>query len=330
MAVTFVALLLSLAIGMVQGEGVYVGGYQFAMADCPNRCLTHDTIQNRVELADCRTGGNHKAWELNYSCGKHRELKGFFQIRNVLNNKCIADPEDCAICNKDVSLVDCESERAAWFSHGHLHKTAPKAYSLYSARCWLNEGQVRVLATPSLESKTCPEDFAAGACDRLEWNADHYSRDIVYYEWSFNEIKTECEYDIFANGHIGTEQDSGPVGSIPSGSPGQEQEQGQEQGQDQDEITVDGIDLDNNEEQVTSAAANNEDQQGDGTRNTIIGASCAAGALLVAGLWRKRRRQVRTRSRIIQDGVVEDDDVDSHAAFEVEIEYEYEDEVLST
>mmetsp|Transcript_461 Transcript_461/g.714 ORF Transcript_461/g.714 Transcript_461/m.714 type:complete len:322 (+) Transcript_461:164-1129(+) len=321
MAVTFVALLLSLAVEMVQGEGVYVGGYQFAMADCPNRCLTHDTSNDRIELADCRTGGNHKAWELNYSCGQHRELKGFFQIRNVLNNKCIADPEDCDVCNEDVSLVDCESSRAAWFSHGHLHKTAPKAYNLYSARCWLNEGRVRVLTTPSLESKTCPEDYSAGACHRLEWNSDHYSRDIVYYEWSFNEIKTECEYDIFTDRHIGSAIDSGPVGSIPGGSPGQGQGQ----------ITVDGIDLDNNEEQVTSSAANNEDA-GNGTRNTIIGASAAAGALLVAGIWKKKRRKVRTRRRkgtMSQDGVV-DDEVDSQADFEVEIEYEYEDEVLST
>lgn len=324
MTVKVVALLFSLAIDLVLGEGVYVGGYQFAMADCPNRCLKHDTIHDRIELGDCRTGGNQKAWELNYSCGQHRELKGFFQIRNVINNKCIADPEVCAVCNKNVSLVDCESERAAWFSHGHLHKTAPKSYNLYSARCWLNEGRVSVLTTPSLEAKTCPEDHSAGACHQLEWNADHYSRDIVYYEWSFNEIKKECEYDIFTDRHIGTENDIGHIGSIPSGSPGQGKEQEQEQ------IIVDGIDLGNKEEQVNQTAANNEDP-GDGTRNTIIGASCAAGALLVVGLWKRKRWQVRTRSRMggmIQDGILDDDDVDSRADFEVEIEYE--DEVLST
>ncbi|KAL3939111.1 MAG: hypothetical protein SGBAC_006114 [Bacillariaceae sp.] len=321
---------------MVQGEGVYVGGYQFAMAECPNKCLTHDTINDRIELADCRTGGNHKAWELKYSCGEHKELKGFFQIRNVVNNKCIADPEDCAICNKDVSLVDCDSNRASWFSHGHLHKTSPKAYNLYSARCWLNEGQVRVLTTPSLESKVCPEDHSVGACQRLEWNNDHYSKDIVYYEWSFNKIKTECEYDIFTDGHIHSPTDSTtdsvPIGYIPGGPPSGPQSEPPSGSPGQGQVVMDGIDLDNNEEQVSSAAANNDDP-GDGTRNTIIGASCAAGALVLAGIWKKKRRKIETRSRrgtLIQDGVLDDDDVNSRADFEIEIEYDYEDEVLST
>ena len=324
MVVIFVASLLLLTVDMAQG--VYVGGYQFSMADCPNRCLTYDSVHDLIELADCRTGGNKKAWELNYSCGQHRELKGFFQIRNVVNNKCVADPKDCSICNKDVSLVDCESDRAAWFSHGHLHKTAPKAYNLYSVRCWLNEGKVSVLTTPSMEAKTCPEDHSVGACQRLEWNADHYSRDIAYYEWSFNEIKTECEYGIFTGTLIGTENEDGTAGYIPGGPPTHNQGQ----------ITVDGIDIDGNEEKVTSSAANNDDSYTE-TRNIITGASCAAGALLAAGIWRrkKKKRKVQARSRghnTIQEGAMEDFidiDINSQAGFEVEI-HEYEDEILST
>ena len=170
------------------------GGFLFTMSDCPGMCLTYNRIQGQIALSNCSTAGNMKVWEVDYSCG---EEDGFFQVRNVMESKCIADPTDCSSCNQGVTLVDCDNNNAAWFSYGSLHKTGPNAYYLYNTRCWLKEGKVSALSTPSLDSKTCPEDFSAGACRRLEWNADHFSRDISYYEWGFNEVKTECDDTLF-------------------------------------------------------------------------------------------------------------------------------------
>lgn len=172
-----------------------VGGFLFTMADCPGKCLTYNSLDQKIELSACRTVGNSKVWELDYSCEGGKD--GFFQVRHVIDGLCIADPADCSACNKEITLVDCDSDLAALFSYGNLHKTSPLAYNMYSARCWLNEGLISVLATPSLESKTCPEDQAAGACQRIEWNLDHFSKDVLFYEWSFNEVKTECDATLF-------------------------------------------------------------------------------------------------------------------------------------
>jgi hypothetical protein len=48
------------------------------------------------------------------------------------------------------------------------------------------------LSTPSLESKD-----PTGACHRVEWNLDHFSSDVLYYEWSYNEMKDQCEAEMF-------------------------------------------------------------------------------------------------------------------------------------
>jgi hypothetical protein len=202
MKVVSAALILSVALNAVKGEERdlvegerNVGGFLFTMGDCPGKCLSYNPLDLKVELSTCRTVGNDKVWELDHSCNGDKE--GFFQVRHVLEGLCIEDPEDCSACNQAITLVDCDSDLAAWFSYGSLHKKSPEAYNMYSARCWLNEGIVSVLATPSLESKTCPDDFAAGACQRVEWNLDHFSKDVLYYEWSYNEVKTECDSTLF-------------------------------------------------------------------------------------------------------------------------------------
>ena len=180
--------------GLQNNKGV--GGYLFTMADCPGRCLIYNSTKNvpQIELESCKDSGNVKYWEIDDDCGNN---EGFFKIRHVLQDKCIADPEDCSTCNKDIDLVDCNTDEAALFSYGDLHKKSPKAYNLYSARCWLNEGLISVLATPSLDAKTCPENHASGACHRLEWNLDRFSSDVLYYEWSFNRVRAECDVTLF-------------------------------------------------------------------------------------------------------------------------------------
>ena len=169
-------------------------GYIFTMADCPGQCLSYNEQDKHIELQACKHAKNEKMWEIVKSCNND---ESFFQIRHVVHNTCIAEPENCSVCNKGISLVDCNTEEAALFSYGNLHKTSPKAYNLYSARCWLKEGLISVLATPSLDAKTCPEDHSIGACERIEWNLDKFSKDVLYYEWSFNQIKSECDADLF-------------------------------------------------------------------------------------------------------------------------------------
>jgi hypothetical protein len=176
------------------GNNRSVGGSLFHMADCPGKCLTYDETTANVGLDPCKTGGNTKYWEIDYSCGGD---ESFFQIRHVIKSMCIADPTDCSQCNQDVALVDCDSDEAAWFSHGNIHKSGPKAYNLYSARCWMNEGLIMALSTPSLDAKECPEDQSAEACERLEWNEDRFSKDVLYYEWGFNTVKSECDFSLF-------------------------------------------------------------------------------------------------------------------------------------
>jgi hypothetical protein len=251
-----------------------VGGFLFKMSDCPNKCLAYDELDQRIELESCRTSGNHKIWELDYSCG---DKEGFFQIRHVLHSQCIADPEDCSACAKDINLVDCDNDQAAWFSYGSLRKTSPKAYNLYSARCWLNEGLVSVLATPSLESKTCPEDQSLGACQRIEWNVDHFSKDILYYEWSFNEVKTECGSELF------TQIGAAMVNDAP---------------QEDEEETVNNNETNNDDDRETVAAEFSDTQPQDNNndnRKLTWGVSSAAAAMVVAGLVKKKRR-VATRT----------------------------------
>lgn len=140
--------------------------------------------------------GTKKYWSAVYDC---ESRDSFFKIENNGNGLCIADPLNCSSCEQDIGFVDCDSDAAAWFSYGNLHKTSPKAYYLYSARCWLNDGLIAVLATPSLEAKTCPINQAEGACERLEWNLDRFSKDVLYYEWSFNSLQREqqCSTSIF-------------------------------------------------------------------------------------------------------------------------------------
>jgi hypothetical protein len=147
-----------------------------------------------VELADCGTPSSRKFWQVDVDCSGDTS---FFKIR--YGDYCIQDPDDCSACDTGIGLVDCTDESAAWFSYGNLHKTSPKAYSLYNARCWLDEGLVSVLATPSLEAKTCADDQTVGACQRLEWNLDRFSRDVLYYEWSFNSVKQECDSSLFSH-----------------------------------------------------------------------------------------------------------------------------------
>mmetsp|Transcript_1672 Transcript_1672/g.3245 ORF Transcript_1672/g.3245 Transcript_1672/m.3245 type:complete len:223 (-) Transcript_1672:134-802(-) len=178
--------------------GGRVGGYLFTMADCPGKCLTHNSTDLTVQMADCTTTGDDKMWELDWSCGNNKN--GFFRIRNIVESLCIADPTDCAACHQeDIGLVDCDHDRAALFSYGNLHKTAPQSNHLYSARCWLHQGHISVLSTPSLAAKTCPQDCSVGACERLEWNSDHFSKDVLYYEWSFNDVRSECDADLLFN-----------------------------------------------------------------------------------------------------------------------------------
>lgn len=283
------ALTFATALGPTMGQAdKAVGGFLFEMADCPEKCLAYDVLDQRIELQTCRTAGNYKVWELDYGCG---DKGGFFQIRNVLQSQCIADPEDCSACGKDINLVDCDTDQAAWFSYGTLQKTSPKAYNLYSARCWLNEGLVSVLATPSLDSKTCPDDHSLGACQKLEWNLDHFSKDILYYEWSFDEVKSECSSDLFApiSPDLIDETPEYPDETVNGGS------------------TTN--DVDDGTETVGAAAYANRQPQGS-NRNLTVGLSCAAAAMLVAGLVNKKRR-VTTRTSSddeIFDGVVEEDD----------------------
>lgn len=168
-------------------------GVLFNMADCPGKCLSYDA-NNIVDLQECRYAGSNKFWSINRSCGGN---DGFFQIKHVSEDLCIREPTDCSTCNKDIELVACDSNDAAWFSYGNLHKTAPKKYNLYSARCWLNEGLISALSTPSLGGKTCPEDHTTGACQRIEWNVDRFAKDVLYYEFSFNEVRDECDSELF-------------------------------------------------------------------------------------------------------------------------------------
>lgn len=197
------ALLLSLSVNLVKGDfepsnlrklaNEKREGFIFNMADCPGKCLSYDESKV-VDLQDCRYAENNKYWSINRSCGSD---DSFFQIRHVLRDLCIREPKDCSKCNKDIELVACDASEAAWFSYGNLHKTAPKKYNLYSARCWLNEGLISALSTPSLEGKTCPEDQTVEACQRIEWNVDRFAKDVLYYEFSFNEVKTECDLELF-------------------------------------------------------------------------------------------------------------------------------------
>jgi len=191
-------------------------GYEiFTMADCPGKCLTTEVIDDStttIKLDECVRGGENKFWQNLYDCSDpgnnnnnnnyYDNKKSFFKIRHVASGTsndeddtwlCIEDPTDCGVCNTGIELVPCSSEQAAWFSYGNLHKTSPKAYFLYSARCWLREGLISVLSTPSMVSKTCPEDHSAGACERLEWNLDHFSKDVQHYEWSFNKVNEQCD-----------------------------------------------------------------------------------------------------------------------------------------
>ena len=154
--------------------------------------MTINENTGEIELDHCKTLSSRKCWEVVYDCAGDTS---FFKIRH--GDFCIEDPQDCSVCNKEIGLVSCDNEKAAWFSYGNLHKTSPKANFLYNARCWLEEGFVSVLATPSLEAKTCPEDHSVGACERLEWNLDRFSLDVLYYEWSFNPVKQECESSLF-------------------------------------------------------------------------------------------------------------------------------------
>lgn len=165
-------------------------GNIFTMAQCPGKCLSTTASQPAVvDLDDCVTSGNYKYWEVLYNCAGDTS---FFKISHVESELCISEPDDCSVCDDAISLVDCDDDMAAWFSYGNLHKTSPKAYYLYSARCWLKEGQIAVLATPSLEAKTCPTDHSFGACQRVEWNLDHFSKDVLYYEFSFNPVSSHC------------------------------------------------------------------------------------------------------------------------------------------
>lgn len=194
-------------------------GFLFTMTDCPGKCLSYgddsdvDTDNNndnenkindddlfeerRIKLANCSDAGENKFWEKIDFCGGEQS---FFQLRHVNYDKCVSDPPDCSACHKsEIDLVDCDSNQAAWFSYGNLHKTSPQAYYLYSARCWLNDGIVSVLATPSLDAKACPQNHAEGACQRIEWNTDRFSKDVLYYEWSFNSVKSECDADLYSS-----------------------------------------------------------------------------------------------------------------------------------
>jgi hypothetical protein len=61
----------------------------------------------------------------------------------------------------------------------------------------VDEGLISVLATPSLDSKTCPDNHAEGACERLEWNLHRFKSDVLAYEWSYNEVKENCDSSLF-------------------------------------------------------------------------------------------------------------------------------------
>ena len=180
-----------------------IDGLIFTMADCPGRCMAYNELSKppMINLENCRESGTRKYWSVQKSCNGD---ESFFKIAfEPENDLCIADPKSCSTCidektcNKDIELVDCSSDEAAWFSYGNLHKTSPKSSYLYSARCWLNEGVVFALGTPSLEAKTCPEDHSVGACERLEWNLDRFSKDVLYYEWSYNSISNSCAPTLF-------------------------------------------------------------------------------------------------------------------------------------
>jgi hypothetical protein len=169
--------------------------YIFTMADCPGKCLsTTATEPAIVDLEDCSGRlASDKYWEVLYNCAGE---DSFFKISHVDSALCISEPDDCSVCDDEISLVSCDSDQAAWFSYGNLHKTSPKAYYLYSARCWLAEGKIAVLATPSLEAKTCPTDQSLGACQRIEWNVDRFSKDVLYYEFSFNPVSSDCSLSL--------------------------------------------------------------------------------------------------------------------------------------
>lgn len=171
-------------------------GAIFTMAQCPGRCLTAD--DGSIKLDDCGSMDLQKHWNLIYGCGGD---ESFFLIESAMNKGlCIADPIDCDCdpTDADILLVDCDAPNAAWFSYGNLHKQAPNAFFLYSARCWLNEGKVAALQTPSKETKRCPtQQPFLPACTKLEWQKDDYSSDVSYYEWSFNIVKEQCDGSMF-------------------------------------------------------------------------------------------------------------------------------------
>jgi hypothetical protein len=171
-------------------------GAIFTMPQCPGRCLTAD--DGSIKLDDCGDMALQKYWNLIYECGGDTS---FFKIESALKqNLCIADPIDCD-CDPlaaDIKLVNCDGPNAAWFSYGNLHKTGPNSFFLYSARCWLNEGKVAALQTPSKETKRCPTGTPfLPACTKLEWQKDDYSSDVSYYDWSYNIVKQQCDDSLF-------------------------------------------------------------------------------------------------------------------------------------
>lgn len=179
-----------------EGTNDYQGDL-FTMPECPGKCMIYNDYYNIIQLGDCGTSGDARLWDSSYE-GCDGGNSAFFKIKHVKTTRttrvamCIADPKDCSVCNEDIGLVPCESETAAIFSYGELHRSAPKAYNLYNARCWLDEGKISVLATPSMESRK-PE----GACNRIEWNLDRFASDVLYYEWAFNYVSNTCEAVLF-------------------------------------------------------------------------------------------------------------------------------------
>jgi hypothetical protein len=173
-------------------SGQSMRGVQLVMRDCPNKCLSYNSTDGQIDLRSCRTAGNDKLWELEYDCGR----ESFFRLRNVNYGLCIVEPESCTSCNKEITLVSCDSDQAALFSYGNLHKIGERASYLYSARCWLNEGEISVLSTPSLDSKSGPKDFTNAACGRLEWNLDRFNKDVLYYEWAMNRVRADCDAEL--------------------------------------------------------------------------------------------------------------------------------------
>eukprot|EP00978_Attheya_sp_CCMP212_P030861 scaffold114805_cov56-Attheya_sp.AAC.2 len=166
-----------------------VQGTLFTMANCPGKCMSFHNENATVGFGNCGTSASMKYWSLDHDCGS---TESFFKINHEFTGLCISDPPDCSSPSKSVTMVDCASDAAAWFSYGKLHKTSPKAYNLYSASCWLNEGKLAVLATTSLDAKPDTVDLPTEACQKIEWTLDHYSSDVMYYEWSFNKIRDEC------------------------------------------------------------------------------------------------------------------------------------------